>query len=317
MKTTLLIVLAAATVAGLVLCGAGCGSKDVSGTITISGAWALYPMGVKWAEEFQKLHPEVKIDVAAGGAGKGMADCLAGAVDIGMVSREINPEEESRGAWWVPVTIDAVVPTVNAANPLLERLLAQGVTQGSLAGVWVGGSVTTWGEILGSSDAREVHVYTRSDACGAAETWAKYLGANQEDLGGVGVYGDPGLAEAVRQDDLGIGYNNINYVFDARTLKPNPGIVVLPLDLNGSRTLDPEESFYTDRDALVDAIATGKYPAPPARDLYFVFMGKPESAVVREFVHWVLTDGQRYVPETGYVNLTEAKLTAALEKLAE
>ncbi len=317
MKATLLIVLAAATAAGLVLCGAGCGSKDVSGTITISGAWALYPMGVKWAEEFQKLHPDVKIDVAAGGAGKGMADCLAGAVDIGMVSREINPEEESKGAWWVPVTIDAVVPTVNAANPLLERLLAQGVTQGSLAGVWVGGSVTTWGGILGSSDAREVHVYTRSDACGAAETWAKYLGANQEDLGGVGVYGDPGLAEAVRQDDLGIGYNNLNYVFDAGTLKPNPGIFVLPLDLNGNRTLDPEENFYTDRDALVDAIATGKYPAPPARDLYFVFMGRPESPVVREFVHWVLTDGQRYVPETGYVNLTEAKLAAALEKLAE
>ena len=317
MKATLLIVLAAAMVAGLVLCGGGCGSKDVSGTVTISGAWALYPMGVKWAEEFQKIHPDVRIDVAAGGAGKGMADCLAGAVDIGMVSREIKPEEESKGAWWVPVTIDAVVPTVNAANPLLESLLAKGVTRESLAGVWVGGSVTTWGQILGTSDAREVHVYTRSDACGAAETWAKYLGANQEDLDGVGVYGDPGLAEAVRQDDLGIGYNNINYAFDAKTLQPNPGVAVLPLDLNGNGTLDPEENFYTDRNTLVDAVATGKYPAPPARDLYFVFMGKPESAAVREFVHWVLTDGQKYVPETGYVNLTEAKLTAAIEKLAE
>lgn len=317
MKATLLIVLAAAMVAGLVLCGGGCGPKDVSGTITISGAWALYPMGVKWAEEFQKLHPNVKIDVAAGGAGKGMADCLAGAVDIGMISREISSEEESKGAWWVPVTIDAVVPTVNSANPFLADLLARGVTRASLTGMWVDGSVKTWGQVLGTADKREIHVYTRSDACGAAETWAKYLGTAQEGLTGVGVYGDPGLAEAVRQDDLGIGYNNVNFAFDAKTLKPNAGISVLPLDLNENGALDPEESFYGTRDALVNAIATGKYPAPPARDLYFAFMGKPTNPVVLEFVRWVLTDGQKYVAETGYVNLTDEKLAAALAKLGE
>jgi phosphate transport system substrate-binding protein len=317
MKKVLAFSLAVVVVAGLALCGAGCGQKAVSGTITVSGAWALYPMAVKWAEEFQKTHPEIKIDVAAGGAGKGMADCLAGAVDIGMISREITPEEESKGAWWVPVTIDAVIPTVSADNPLLQDLLARGATQKSLAGVWVDASVKTWGQVLGTSDAREIHVYTRSDACGAAETWAKYLGVKQEDLVGVGVYGDPGLAEAVRQDALGIGYNNVNFAFDAKTLTPAAGIAVLPLDLNENGAVDSDESFYGTRDALVAAIATGKYPSPPARDLYFAFLGKPTSPAVLEFVRWVLTDGQRYVPETGYVNLTDEKLAAALAKLGE
>ena len=37
--------------------------------ISISGAWALYPMALKWAEEFHKLQPGVAIDVQAGGAG--------------------------------------------------------------------------------------------------------------------------------------------------------------------------------------------------------------------------------------------------------
>ena len=32
----------------------------------------------------------------------------------------------------------------------------------------------------------ELHVYTRSDACGAAETWAVFLGKKQEDLLGSG-----------------------------------------------------------------------------------------------------------------------------------
>jgi len=92
-------------------------------TIKVSGAWALYPMMVKWTEEYQKIDPKVRIDVSAGGAGKGMADALGGLVDIGMVSREIFPEEIEQGAFWVSVCKDAVVPTVNENNLVLEDLL--------------------------------------------------------------------------------------------------------------------------------------------------------------------------------------------------
>jgi len=53
-------------------------ADSLKGTITISGAWALYPMAVKWASEFQKIHPGVKIDISAGGAGKGIAGALGG-----------------------------------------------------------------------------------------------------------------------------------------------------------------------------------------------------------------------------------------------
>ena len=71
----------------------------------------------------------------------------------------------------------------------------------------------------------KISVYTRSDSCGAAETWAQYLGKkNQEDLKGVGVYGDPGLAEAVRKDLLGIGYNNLGFAYDFKAGLPLEGL---------------------------------------------------------------------------------------------
>ena len=59
----------------------GCsgGRTQTSETITISGAFALYPMVVRWAEEYQVTHPDVQFDLQAGGAGKGMSDVLAGA----------------------------------------------------------------------------------------------------------------------------------------------------------------------------------------------------------------------------------------------
>lgn len=57
------------------------------GKITISGAFALCPLVIHWAEEYQGLNPSVRFDIAAGGAGQGMSDILADKVNIGMVSR--------------------------------------------------------------------------------------------------------------------------------------------------------------------------------------------------------------------------------------
>lgn len=289
--------------------------KALEGTVTISGAWALYPMVVKWVEEFQKLYPKVKIDVSAGGAGKGMADALAGVVDIGMVSREIYPAELQKGAWWIAVTKDAVVPTINEKNPFLAELLAKGVKRETFIDIWITENIKTWGEILGTSAKEPVHVYTRSDACGAADTWAAFMGRKQEDLNGVGVYGDPGLTEAVKKDNLGIGFNNIGFAYDAKTLKPLAGITPLPIDVNGSGKIDPEESCYATRDDVVKAIAEGRYPSPPARDLNFVSRALPTREPVKEFMLWVLTEGQKFVPEAGYINLADAKITEMMARL--
>jgi phosphate transport system substrate-binding protein len=290
-------------------------AQELSGTLTLSGAWALYPMAVRWSEEFSKLHPKVRIDVQAGGAGKGIADAIAGVVDLGMVSREIQPTEVDKGAFAIAVVKDGVVPTVSEKNPLLDRILSSGLKKEGFIAIWITETAKTWGDALGTTDKTGLHVYTRSDACGAAETWAAFLGKRQEDLKGIGVYGDPGLAEAVRRDPAGIGFNNINYAYDAKTLKPLPGIMILPIDLDGNGKIDPAESFYQNRDAITAAIARGAYPSPPARDLYLVSKGRPQNPLLLEFLRWVLTEGQQFVAETGYIGLSHEKLADGLKKI--
>ena len=288
---------------------------ELSGNITISGAFALYPMMQRWAEEYQKINPKVTFDVSAGGAGKGMTDALSGAVDIGMVSRAIVPEEEAQGAYWVPVTKDAVFATVNAQNPVLQELLTAGLTKEVLVKIFVTGELKTWGDVVGKPEiADEIHVYNRSDACGAGETWARYLGGKkQEDLLGVGIYGDPGLLDAVLKDPLGIGYNNLNYAFDMTNGMPVAGTVTLPIDYNENGVADPDEMLST-KDAAVQAVATGKYPSPPARDLNLVTKGKP-SSLVQAFIIWILMDGQKYIGEVGYIQLPPEQINEALQKV--
>ncbi len=307
--------------AGLTL--SGCNGEqateggELRGTISVSGAWALYPMMVRWGEEFHALHPAVEFDISAGGAGKGMADALAGAVDIGMVSREIRQEEIDQGAFGVMVVKDAVVPAINANNPYLERLQTRGIDRATFEAIWLG-QVTTWGQVLGDPGiSDEIHVYTRSDACGAAETWAAYLGGHrQEDLLGIAVYGDPGLAEAVAQDPLGIGYNNLNFAYDANSGQPIAGLAIAPLDQNGNGQLDEEENVYGSKAELMAAIADGRYPSPPARGLYVVTRGRPDGLALA-FIRWVLTDGQAFAEETGYIPLTAAQAQAEMARLEE
>jgi phosphate transport system substrate-binding protein len=305
---------------------AGCDSQTASGydeegnlygRISISGAWAMYPLTVRWAEEFRKEHPKVRIDISAGGAGKGMADALGNMVHIAMVSREITRVEIDRGAWYIAVAKDAVLPTFNTSNPHKEKILQQGLTREHFQDIFLADGRKTWEKYLGIEGNTIINLYTRSDACGAAEMWAHYLGKNQEDLKGIGVFGDPGIADVVKNDRLGMGYNNIAFAYDISTRKLLPGLAIIPIDVNGNGKIDPEENFYENLDALVLAIAEGRYPAPPARELFFVAKGAPDNVAVLEFLRWVLDKGQNYVEESGYVYLPQQRLESQLRKLPQ
>ncbi len=289
------------------------GAEPLKGTVRISGAWALYPMMVRWGEEFRKVHPGVRIDISAGGAGKGVADALTGFVDLGMVSRDLRPEETAKGAVFVPVVKDAVFPTMSARNPLADKIMKRGVRKEAFVKLWVGGEPLTWGELAQAGTGGKVQVYTRSDACGAAETWALYLGKKQEDLKGVGIYGDPGVSEAVAKDPNGIGFNNLNFAYDLKTGLPVAGLAVVPIDLDGDGNVDQTEDLST-KERAIRAVASGAYPAPPARDLFLVTKGSFRG-LTATFVQWILTDGQKYVDEAGYLKLSAEKLKNAFGQM--
>jgi phosphate transport system substrate-binding protein len=291
------------------------GGEELKGTITVSGAFALYPMMTVWAAEFSKLHPGVEFDVQGGGAGKGMTDTLAGAVDIGMISRKIKPEEEAQGAYWVSVAKDAVFPIVSADNPYLAQITSKGITKETFGKIFISGEIKTWGEVVGDpSITDEIHIYTRSDSCGAADQWALFAGGKaQADILGIGVNGEPGHVDTVSKDRLGIGFSNLNSAFDASTGKPVQGIAVPPVDINANGQADTGEYYQTKAEA-VKVIADGTYPSPPARFENLATKGKP-SGLVLEFIKWIVSDGQQFLDAAGYVPLSPEQQAESMGKL--
>ncbi|MBI5050916.1 MAG: substrate-binding domain-containing protein [Nitrospirae bacterium] len=286
--------------------------KEPEGTVTLSGAWAIYPTAVAWAEAFQKLHPRVKIDVSAGGAGKGAADAIAGLVDIGMVSRDPDPSEIKKGIVPVYILHDAVFPVISNKNSALAGLLKKGVKKQTWISIYITGLVTRWDEVIGQNINKNLHVYTRSDSCGAAQSWAAYLGKKQEDLKGVGIYADPGILEAAKRDPLGLGYSNFSYVF-TRQGSVVEGARLVPIDSNENGIADSDEVYET-REAAIKAIRAGRYPA--TRRNYFFVKGKPKG-LVKEFIEFVLSEeGTRIVDEAGTsLSLTREQREKALESI--
>jgi len=277
--------------------------QEFEGNISISGAFALYPLTVRWAEEFMKIHPKVHFDISAGGTEKGINDLLTQKVDLAMFSSNLSDEMRD-GLYSILVAKDAVLPTVSGANPYLDLIRGKGIDSLSFRKIFVTGEYTSWSEILQVESEHRLNIYTRSDACGAGRVWARYLGVQQDDLLGEKVFGDQGVANALRTDTFGFGYNNLAYVFDFKTRKVAEGLCIVPVDFNGNGKLDEQELFYGSLNNVLEAIKNGIITSPPARELYFISKGKPDRKLVVEFLKFIFSDGQEIVRELGYVEIS-------------
>jgi phosphate transport system substrate-binding protein len=288
-------------------------STEKQGEIKVSGAWALHPLMVRWGEEYMKANPRVKIKVTAGGAGKGVSDALNQATDFGMVSRELKPDEAAQGLVAIAVAKDAVFPVVASTNPVLSALHRKGIKRSALVDLFVSGKALSWTDLTGVATDEKVAAYTRADSCGAGETWAKFLGGqSQEDLKGIKIFGDPMLAQAITRAAGGIGYVNLGAAYTSGG-QPIAGLEVIPIDVNGNGKADPEEELSS-RGKAIAAVASGVYPAPPARNLY-VMAKAGFKGVAKEFVRWCLTDGQKLVDEVGFIKLPPAMLNASIARV--
>ncbi|HLT87108.1 MAG TPA: PstS family phosphate ABC transporter substrate-binding protein [Sphingobacterium sp.] len=288
-----------------------------TGNISISGAFALYPIVVLWSEDFKKEHPNVRFNISAGGAGKGISDVLSNMVDIGLVSRDLHKQELVRGAYPIHVAKDAVVGSFNSSHPNYALIKERGLTQEELEGIFVHKKYRLWSDIDTRFVNKPIEVYVRSDAAGAAETWAKFLGVHQEGLKGVGIFGDPGLVQAIKDKPLSIGFSNINFVYDLKTKQTVENIGILPLDINGDGRIDEKEDFYDHIDSLTNAVATNRYPSPPSRDLTFVIHSDKKTKLLTAFIKFVLEKEQQgYLLENGYVPLNDEIKNNELNKLS-
>ena len=302
---------------------AGCTSVfDGGDAVRISGGVGPLPMVEVWADIYGD-ETDTSFDISGGGTGVGVSDAFNNQVDIAMMGREPEDKEVDQGLFAVPMLIDTVVGTVNVDNPVIDELQENGLSRADMEAIFTK-EVDTWGEVVDADVDEEITVYGRSDASAAYKQWGDFLGGEDdaytenelENLSDGNHNGDQQVAEAIAGNENAISLNNINYVYDLESGELEGDIRPIPLDRDGDGELSEEEDFYETRGEFLAAVEAGQYPAPPAREMFLASNGDFDEDA-REFVEWVLSDGQEFVRDNGYVPLEDDRLEEAQDDLAE
>src|SRR5581483_4143537 len=213
-----------------VIAGAFVQAASING----AGATFPYPIYSKWFAEYNRLHPDVRINYQSQGSGAGIQQLLARTVFFGASDAPMT-DEQLRAAQGrilhVPTVLGAVVPIYNVPGVRADLKFTGQV----LADIYLG-RITTWndpalarlnaGVSLPAADITVVH---RSDGSGTTYIWADYLakvspewkskvgvGTSLRWPAGIGGKGNEGVSGLVAQTPGSIGYVELIYALQTK-----------------------------------------------------------------------------------------------------
>ena len=290
-------------------------NSEIKGTISISGAYALFPVTRKWADDFMKLYPEVRIEVYKTGTGQGIEDLISNKCHIALISRALTELEINSGVWVVPVAKDGVAPIVSQKNPYLGKILRQGLSTDEFIRAFTGESSVTWGELLDTAGVEPVVPLSREDESGAASIWADFLYKSSADLKGKKVTGDEEMIKSIADYPFSIGFCNFSYAFNIETGERLKDIQIVPFDLNFDNKILSKELPFNNLEKAHRGLWLGLYPKALCRELTLGTLGKPTDPLIVTFINYALTKGQDDIKTTGLCELNDVYLKYALDRL--
>ena len=287
MKKITLIALATLIVLGGLLMGAK--------TIQVKGSDTLVNLVQILAETYMEKNPGTALAVLGGGSSTGIAGLTNGTCDVANHSREWKAKEIDL-AWekgvkprFFVVAVDGVSIIVNEKNPLNEMKMSD-------VGALYRGDIKNWKAVGGPSQA--VSLYGRQSNSGTYVFMQEHvLGMKNYSTDMKEMNGNAQIIEGVIQDEGGIGYVGVGYLFD-KDGKVRKGIKVLKIS-NGGGAFSPLDKA---------AVDSGDYPV--SRPLYQATNGKP-SADVAAFLQFEMSDeGQKIVEREGFFAISAAHRAA-------
>jgi phosphate transport system substrate-binding protein len=324
----------------VVLTSCGCTKGE---PLKITGAGATFPMPIyqKWFADYGQKHTDVQINYSGGGSGAGISQLTNGTVDFGASDMPLTDEQIAAtkvkplhfptvmGAVVLTYNVEGLGPDVRFTPELIADIFTGKITAWDdkrLAAVNPGVKFPAVGVV-------PVH---RSDSSGTTFVFTDYLskvspefkskvGANTKvswPAEGLNGQGNPGVAGLVRQTPGSIGYveliyavqNNMSYglVQNAGGNFTKAGIETvteaaasaapaIPSDFRVSITNAPGQKAYP--------ISTFTWLLIPSR-----FSDPKKAAAMKDFLKWMLVEGQNFAPALNYAPLPK-EVAAAAEAL--
>jgi phosphate transport system substrate-binding protein len=309
--------------------------------LNAAGATFPYPMYSKWFDVYHQAHPGIQINYQSIGSGGGIRQLIDKTVDFGASDGPMNDDQLKQSSVPIlhfPTVLGADVPSYNVPGVSAEL----NFTPEALAGIFLG-KITKWndpaitsanpGVKLPSDDIVVVH---RSDGSGTTYIWTDYLSKIspewQKNVGkatsvnwpvGLGGKGNEGVAGLIEQTPDSMGYIELIYAIQNKIaygrVKNSSGAFVKADLASVSAAAAATAKFMPDDFRVSITNPEGKAAYPIASFTWLLIPAKfADSAkrdAVKDFLKWMLTDGQQYCEGLSYAKLPKevvAKETKAI-----
>ncbi len=203
-----------------------------------------------------------------------------------------------------------MLPIANAKNVLLENKKVRKGLNGKLAKqLFVSKDYL---EALEAEDNGEkelpgtVYSLTGSKAF-TTQTFANALKVTPNKIKGKKILGrEENALNVVKSHADAVSFNVASLIYDTNSRQPVEGLVVLPVDLDDNGKIsDEERAAFADVNQLANYIDKSSETSVPSGNIYI----NTKHPKVAAFAAWVLTNGQSYLHQYGYLE-ANSKLTA-------
>ena len=252
----------------LVLLLAACGASDAGG-LTVTGSTSVTPFAEHLAELYQHAHAGVAINIQGLGSSAGIRAALDGVAEIGMSSRDLQPEEAAK-LEQIVIARDALAVIVNPDNPVT------GLSTAQIQGIF-GGQIRSWDAVGGPP--LPITVLSREAGSGTFSAFGELVMKGKPTITSALRQGSNGaIRQIVAQDPNAIGYISLGIV--------DPTVKALAIDRVAPSVAHVEAGTYK----LV-------------RPFLFVWRkGQPLTPLGQAFVDYVMgAEGQSELLKAGLV----------------
>lgn len=273
----------------------------------------LYNLSIKWANEYNRLYPEMKIKII-NVSDIQMVDKLITDGDIGFVSNEYYSGFKTQSLWKVVVGRDVIVPVINSKNPFLDEIYQHGISPETFVRFLNNPDSRKWGTLLNNEQKSQVNYYWINDES-ITTGLTNFLKTDQIKNDGIQVENGEEMISAIQKDSYAIGFSKMVNILDFKNQSIVENIKLLPIDRNGNGLIDYNEKIYDDFNVFSRGVWIGKYPKALFGNIYSVSSKQPENKTEVAFLKWVLTDGQQFLYSNGYSDLLISEKQTTVDKL--
>jgi glycine cleavage system H lipoate-binding protein/ABC-type phosphate transport system substrate-binding protein len=273
----------------------------------------LFNLSNKWASEFNKVNPDIRISVEIVTTSKNPENLFANAT-IGFVSNEYVSDLSKESIMNIVIGRDIIVPVINSKNPYLDEISKKGISAEKLARFFNDPDSRSWGALLDDKQNAKANYYCTNDES-VLSGLKEFLNTNRLTDIGTEVKTGNEMISAIQKDPYAIGFCKMVNIYDFENQSIAENIKLMPIDRNGNNVIDYNENIYDDFNGFSRGVWIGKYPKSLFSNIYSVYSDKSKNENELLFLKWILSDGQQFLYTSGYTDLLVSERQSTIDKL--